>query len=87
MVRVKLFAMFRDEVGSSVLDVDAGTVGEVLRRLEADYDLEGRFLDDGAIRETVTVMRNGTVVARLEGVDTAVDDDDTLVVSPPVTGG
>jgi molybdopterin synthase sulfur carrier subunit len=87
MVRVKLFAMFRDEVGASVVDVDADTVGDALRTLQADNDLDGRFLEDGRIRETVTVMRNGTVVARLDGPDTPVGDDDTLTVSPPVTGG
>jgi molybdopterin synthase sulfur carrier subunit len=87
MVRVKLFAMFRDEVGSSVVDVDAGSVGAALRSIEADYGLEGRFLDDGRVRDTVTVMRNGTVVARLDGLDTPVGPDDTLTVSPPVTGG
>lgn len=87
MVRVKLFAMFRDEVGESVVELDADTVGETLERLEADYDLSGRFLEDGAIRETVTVMKNGTVVARLDGVETPVAADDTLVLSPPVTGG
>jgi molybdopterin synthase sulfur carrier subunit len=87
MVRVKLFAMFREEVGASTVDVDADTVGAVLARLEADHDLAGRFLDDGAVRDTVTVMKNGTVVARLDGVDTPVGDGDRLVVSPPVTGG
>ena len=87
MVRVKLFAMFRDEVGESVVELDVDTVGSALEALEADHGLDGRFLDEGEIRETVTVMKNGTVVARLDGANTPVGDDDTLVVSPPVTGG
>lgn len=40
-VEVKLFANFRDRIGSSVIKIDASTVGELLRKLiESNEELK-----------------------------------------------
>ena len=70
-------------------DYDADTVGGVLRAIEAEWpDLEGELLDDdGEIRPQLSVLLNGREVLHLDGPATAIGDDDTLSVFPPVAGG
>ncbi|ESS05691.1 MAG: MoaD family protein, archaeal [uncultured archaeon A07HB70] len=90
-VQLKFFATFREAVGSKLLDreVEAGaTVGDLLEGLEHDYDgLSGELLVDGDLRPQINVLRNGREVLHQQGVDTPVDDGDTVAVFPPVAGG
>ena len=90
-VELRFFAMFRDAVGEKTLrrEYDEGaTVGDVLRAVEAEFPaLAGRFVADGELSPTITVMRNGTNVTHFEGIETALADGDALSITPPVTGG
>ena len=65
------------------------TVGEVLDAVEAEFpDLEGELREeDGSVPEFVRVLRNGRAVVHGDGVDTVLEDGDTLSVFPPVAGG
>lgn len=89
---LRLFATFRDAVGekerTQTVDDDA-TVGDVLAILESEHDgLEGRLLDDdGAIGPHLSVLKNGRDVTHIDGVETTLEDGDTLSVFPPVAGG
>ncbi len=91
MIQLRFFATYRAAVGSKTVerDYDADTVGGVLRAIEAEWpDLEGELLDDdGEIRPQLSVLLNGREVLHLDGPATAVGDDDTLSVFPPVAGG
>ncbi|MFC7096863.1 ubiquitin-like small modifier protein 1 [Halobaculum marinum] len=88
---LKFFATFREAVGSKIVDrefADAATVGDVLAALEAEYDgLAGNLLVDGDLKPQINVLLNGREVLHMEGVETTVDDGDTLAVFPPVAGG
>lgn len=91
-IEIRAFATFREAVGARTIrrDVPAGaTVGDLLRALEREYaDLEGTLLDtDGDVRRSVTVLRNGETVARLEGATTPLREGDRVALSLPVTGG
>jgi molybdopterin synthase sulfur carrier subunit len=90
-VQLKFFATFREAVGSKLLDreVEAdATVGDLLEGLEHDYDgLSGELLVDGDLRPQINVLRNGREVLHQQGVDTPVEDGDTVAVFPPVAGG
>ncbi|WP_137291468.1 ubiquitin-like small modifier protein 1 [Natronorubrum halophilum] len=92
---LRFFATFRDAVGEKerthAFDDDA-SVGDVLADLEAEYDgLEGQLLESGedglAIRPQLSVLKNGRDVTHMAGVETALEDGDTLSVFPPVAGG
>ena len=71
--------------GNRDLQIDGGTVGDVLRTLEATWPkTSGWILDEhGAVRRHVNVFRNG------ERVDetTSLGADDHLQVLPSITGG
>lgn len=88
---LKFFATFREAVGEKAVDrefEEDATVGEVLATLEAEYEgLEGELLEDGELRPQINVMRNGREVLHIEGLDTELDEGDTLSIFPPVAGG
>jgi len=91
-VEIRPFATFRDAVGERTIrrTLDEGaTVGDLLRSLEREYPaLSGSLLDrDGDLRSSVTVLRNGESVARLDGTGTPLRAGDRVALSLPVTGG
>lgn len=92
-IDLRFFATFRDAVGQKertrTVDDDT-TIGDVLATLEDEYDgLEGRLLtaDGDAVREQLSVLKNGRNVAHMDGPGTALEDDDVVSVFPPVAGG
>lgn len=91
-VTVRLFAMYRDDVGTKSLSVavpDGSTVRETLQTLEASYpELSQRLLTaNGETKPAVTILVNGRLIAHEGSLDTVLEDDDVLSIMPPVTGG
>ncbi|WP_331234946.1 ubiquitin-like small modifier protein 1 [Natronorarus salvus] len=90
-LELRFFATFREAVGQKTIEreyAEDATVGEVLADLEAEFDgLEGQLLEDGAIRPQLSILKNGRDVTHAAGVETALGEDDTLSVFPPVAGG
>lgn len=88
----RFFATFRQAVGSKTIEReydDGASVGDILATLETEYDgLSGDLLDDdGEIRPQLSVFRNGREVLHMDGIETRLEDGDTLSVFPPVAGG
>jgi len=71
--------------GESVVDVDAGTVTELLQQLEQDHSgLEGWILDErGELRRHINVFVNGEPAEP----DTVIDDKDKIEILPAISGG
>ncbi len=90
-IDLRFFATFREAVGRKEISrefEDGTTVGDVLATLEAEYEgLEGRLLEDGAVAEHLSVLKNGRDVVHMDGVDTDLAEGDLLSVFPPVAGG
>lgn len=88
---LRFFATFREAVGRKEVEYgfpDDYDVGDVLRDLEAEHEgLEGQLLEDGGIRPQINVLKNGREVIHMDGLDTELDEGDTLSVFPPVAGG
>lgn len=86
---LKFFANFREAVGQKTVDrefSDGATAGEVLADLESEFP-ELDLLEDGDLRPQINVLRNGRGVVHMEGVETVLEDGDTLSIFPPVAGG
>jgi molybdopterin synthase sulfur carrier subunit len=88
-MRWKLFADLAELADGREVDVDVDaadpTVRDALDALVAAHpDLEPRVFDDGALRESLNVLRNGDTVASLSE---SVEDGDELALFPPVSGG
>jgi molybdopterin synthase sulfur carrier subunit len=90
-LELRFFANFRTEVGQKVIyrEYDDGsTVGEILLALEAEFPgMEGDLVEDGNIRDQLSILKNGRDVVHMEGPDTFLEDGDRLSVFPPVAGG
>lgn len=90
-LELRFFATFREAVGTKTATKefpDGTPVGDVLESLEAEYDdLEGQLIVDGALAPHINVLKNGREVLHMEGLETELDDGDTLSIFPPVAGG
>ena len=86
MATVNLRAPLKDLAGGhAALEVAGGTVGEVMRALEASHPkLRGWILDEqGRVRQHVNVFVNGERLRE----DADVAPDDRLQVLPSISGG
>ena len=75
--------------GEAEVTVDGGTVGDALRALAERYPAtkDQLFSPEGGLNRYVNVYLNDEDVRVLEGLETAVDEDDTLVILPAMAGG
>ena len=75
--------------GAAEVTAEAGTLREVIARLDANYPgLSGRILDDsGKLRRFVNVYVGDEDVRLAQGLDTAVPPGIQVSVIPAVAGG
>jgi molybdopterin converting factor small subunit len=90
MATVRIPPVLRPSVGGEKeLTADGSSVGEILRSVaDAHPQTESQlFAADGELNRYVNVYLNDEDVRVLEGLDTSVRDDDTLVILPAMAGG
>lgn len=75
--------------GSSSVEVEGATIGEVLANLDAAHPgFKDRLFDEnGGLRRFVNVFLADDDVRYLDGVDTAVTDGSEVSIIPAVAGG
>ena len=75
--------------GEAEVAVDGSTVGEVLSALESAHPgFRDRLFDEGGqLRRFVNVFVADEDVRFLQGLDTKVDDGQTVSIIPAVAGG
>jgi molybdopterin converting factor small subunit len=89
-VRVRIPTQLRSLTGgSSEVEVDASTVGEALKALDAAHPgFADRLFDDaGRLRRFVNVFVADEDVRFLQGLDSQVGDGQTVSIVPAVAGG
>jgi molybdopterin synthase sulfur carrier subunit len=87
---VKIPPVLRTQTGGETsVRADGSTVGDVLTALvEAHPDASGQlFAEDGDLNRYVNVYLNDEDVRVLDGLETAIDDGDTVVILPAMAGG
>jgi sulfur-carrier protein len=87
---VKIPPVLRSSTGGArEVDADGGTVAEVLRSLAAQHPATESqlFAEGGELNRYVNVYLNDEDVRVLQGLDTSVRPDDTLVILPAMAGG
>ena len=90
MATVKIPPVLRASVGGEkMISVTGSTVGDVLQGVvSAHPDTERQlFAPDGGLNRYVNVYLNDEDVRVLEGLDTAVEDSDTVMILPAMAGG
>ena len=87
---VRIPPVLRPSVGGEKeLTAGGASVGEILRAIASDHpQTESQlFAPDGGLNRYVNVYLNDEDVRVLEGLDTAVSEQDTLVILPAMAGG
>ena len=90
MATIRIPPVLRPSVGGErEVSADGGTVGEVLEGLATNHpDTRGQlFGEGGELNRYVNVYLNDEDVRVLDGLDTAVNEGDTLVILPAMAGG
>jgi MoaD family protein len=75
--------------GEKEIEVDGGTVGDVLRGLTAKHPATESqlFSEQGELNRYVNVYLNDEDVRVLDGLDTTVSHSDTVMILPAMAGG
>jgi MoaD family protein len=90
MATVRIPPVLRSQTGGRPeVEAPGSSVGEVLRALTAEHpDTESQlFGEDGDLNRFVNVYLNDEDVRVLDGLDTSVSEDDTVVILPAMAGG
>ena len=88
-VTVKIPTQLRAATGGqSELEVEGGTVGEVLDAVFDSHEgLKDRITQDGDLRRFVNVYVSGEDIRFQEGLETSINDGDEVTILPAVAGG
>ena len=76
--------------GAKEIETSGATIGQVVDDLESRHPgIKARLLEEntGNIQPFVTIYLNDEDVRFLEGLDTLVADDNTILILPAVAGG
>ena len=90
MSTIKIPPVLRSSTGGEKeVAADGGNVGEVLRALAEQHPAtrEQLFGEDGSLNRYVNVYLNDEDVRVLDGLETGVKPEDTLVILPAMAGG
>jgi sulfur-carrier protein len=90
MATIKIPPVLRASVGGQKeLSASGASVGDVLRDLASTHPATQAqlFSADGALNRYVNVYLNDEDVRVLDGLETTVGDEDTLVILPAMAGG
>ena len=90
MATIRIPPVLRPQTGGQTeVNASGADVGEVLRSLTSEHPAtaEQLFGPDGDLNRYVNVYLNDEDVRVLDGLETAVGDDDTVVILPAMAGG
>lgn len=75
--------------GLSQVQVEAGTIGEMIENLEKSYQgIKDRLCDeDGKVRRFVNIYVNDEDIRFLQNLETKVNDGDEVSIVPAIAGG
>lgn len=90
-VEVKFFASFREIVGKKKISTEARNVNELVDFIGREFEELGEEMfsdtESRELKDYVNIMVNGRRIDTLEGLKTELEDEDTVAIFPPVSGG
>ena len=88
MAQVKLFGNLRQYFPQRQLTTNSRAIRDVLAELCAESSAFcAAVMDDGSLRPFIKITVNGRDIQLENGLDTAVTDEDTIAIFPPIAGG
>jgi molybdopterin synthase sulfur carrier subunit len=89
MAHIKLFGNLQRRAGTTAVTASGDSIADILQTLFVSYpDLETAVLDDNQQpKPHVRIMVNGHDIELGDGLETAVNEQDTIAIFPPIAGG
>lgn len=90
---VKFYSLFKINLKSPGIEYeleDKITISRLIKKLDQDFDgyFTQKLLDEaGGIAPGSIILVNGHNVIHLEGLETKIDNNDTVTLFPPSAGG
>ena len=87
-IKAKFFASFRELFQEGEVELPNGsTMGDLLNLLCDSSKRREQIFDGAELRPYLAILKNGQHIFHLNGLDTKLDDGDTVAIFPPVGGG
>lgn len=90
-VETKFFASFQEVMGERKKNFSASSVLDLLEEVaEENSEMKDGIFEDFEERELsgfVNVLVNGRRIETLDGLETSLEEGDTVAIFPPVSGG
>jgi len=92
-VIVKAYASLRELLGFKTMKVEteANNIRELIETLGEMYNphFPMRIIEEGTdkVKKAYKILLNGRDIAHLEGLETRIDEGDTVIFFPPISGG
>ncbi len=87
-IKVKLFANFREFTKTKELEIEGGTVRDILGILCKKFPgLENMVFKDKNLQPYINIFLNGRNILESVGLETPLKQDDEIAIFPPVSGG
>jgi len=90
---VKFYSLFKINLKSPGVEYELEgetTISKLIKKLDQDFDgyFSQKLLEsDGSIAPGSIILVNGHNVIHLEGLETKIDNQDTVTLFPPSAGG
>lgn len=84
MVKVKLFANFREVAGEKEVDIKANNIKDLISRLVSKYPAMEELVNT---EEYLHIMLNGEYIHSEKYENTELKEKDVVSIFPPVSGG
>lgn len=89
-MKVLFFATIREYTRTKEIDFEyCNNVGELLHKLGNRYGskLAAKLLKDGDLGDEIIILVNGRNIINMDGINTPLNNDDTISIFPVVAGG
>ena len=88
-VQVNVTATLRNLVGAKSVEVEGGTVGELLANLDARFPGFKQQISDGSggLHRFVNIYLNDEDIRYLKALDTPLSEGDVVSILPALAGG
>ncbi len=87
-IKIKFFASFREVFQERELELPNGSSMRDLLNLLCDSSKRReQIFDGGELKSYLAILKNGQHIYHLNGLETKLDDGDTVAIFPPVGGG
>ncbi len=88
LIRVKLFANFREFTGTKDIELEGGTVREIIKKFCKKFPgIEEMIFEGEDIQPYVNIFLNGRNVFESGGLEMRLHQEDEIAIFPPVSGG